>query len=180
MRFVCELKIDGVAMSLRYENGQLVQAATRGDGRTGEDVTANVRTINAVPDGSEGAPPVLEVRGEVYMPVAAFDALNERQAEAGDRLFANPRNSAAGSLRQKDPKITAAASWRCGATSSAQVEGGPTVTSHHETLRMLRVARPAGEPRDPHARRPRRGLRVLRRLAGAPPRPRPTRSTASW
>ena len=137
MQFVCELKIDGVAMSLRYENGQLVQAATRGDGRTGEDVTANVRTIKAVPRQIEGAPPVLEVRGEVYMPVAAFAALNERQAEAGDRLFANPRNSAAGSLRQKDPKITASRKLAMWCYQLGQVDGGPTVTSHHETLRML-------------------------------------------
>ena len=137
MRFVCELKIDGVAMSLRYESGQLVQAATRGDGRTGEDVTANVRTIKAVPRRIDSAPPVLEVRGEVYMPVAAFAALNERQAESGDRLFANPRNSAAGSLRQKDPKITASRKLAMWCYQLGQVEGGPTVTSHHETLRML-------------------------------------------
>jgi DNA ligase (NAD+) len=137
MRFVCELKIDGVAMSVRYENGQLVQAATRGDGRTGEDVTANVRTIKAVPRRIDNAPPVLEVRGEVYMPVAAFAALNERQAESGDRLFANPRNSAAGSLRQKDSKITASRKLAMWCYQLGQVEGGPTVTSHHETLRML-------------------------------------------
>ncbi len=137
MQFVCELKIDGVAMSLRYENGRLVQAATRGDGRTGEDVTANVRTIKAVPPRIDDAPPVLEVRGEVYMPVAAFAALNERQAEAGDRLFANPRNSAAGSLRQKDPKITASRKLAMWCYQLGQVEGGPTVTSHQETLRML-------------------------------------------
>ena len=171
MQFVCELKIDGVAMSLRYENGQLVQAATRGDGRTGEDVTANVRTIKAVPRQIEGAPPVLEVRGEVYMPVAAFAALNERQAEAGDRLFANPRNSAAGSLRQKDPKITASRKLAMWCYQLGQVDGGPTVTSHHETLAHARVARSTREPRDPHARGPRCRVPVLRRLARAPARP---------
>ncbi|HZH15170.1 MAG TPA: NAD-dependent DNA ligase LigA, partial [Archangium sp.] len=109
--FVCELKIDGVSMSLRYEQGRFVQAATRGDGRVGEDVTANVATIGAVPAQLAGpaadVPGVLEVRGEVYMPVPAFVALNARQGEAGGRLFANPRNSAAGSLRQKDPAVTA-------------------------------------------------------------------------
>ncbi len=109
--FECELKIDGLAMSLLYRDGEFVQAATRGDGTTGEDVTANVATVAAVParlDPSVGPPPeVLEVRGEIYMPIAAFDDLNRRQAEAGDRLFVNPRNSAAGSLRQKDPTVTA-------------------------------------------------------------------------
>ena len=138
MRFVCELKIDGLAMSVRYEGGRLVQAATRGDGRTGEDVTANVKTIKALPHRLEGAPHVLEVRGEVYMPVAAFDALNKRQAEAGDRLFANPRNSAAGSLRQKDPKITASRELSIWCYQLGEVEGGPEFTSHHETLDMLR------------------------------------------
>ncbi len=138
MRFVCELKIDGLAMSVRYEAGRLVQAATRGDGRTGEDVTANVKTIKALPHRLDGAPQVLEVRGEVYMPVAAFDALNKRQAEAGDRLFANPRNSAAGSLRQKDPKITASRELSIWCYQLGEVEGGPEFTSHHETLDMLR------------------------------------------
>jgi DNA ligase (NAD+) len=109
--FVCELKIDGLAMSLTYRQGRFVQAATRGDGRTGEDVTANVATIKDIPDqlsASVDPPPeVIEVRGEVYMPVSAFEELNRRQGEAGDRLFVNPRNSAAGSLRQKDSSITA-------------------------------------------------------------------------
>ena len=146
MRFVCELKIDGLAMSVRYEAGRLVQAATRGDGRTGEDVTANVKTIKALPHRLDGAPQVLEVRGEVYMPVAAFDALNKRQAEAGDRLFANPRNSAAGSLRQKDPKITASRELSIWCYQLGEVEGGPEFTSHHETLDILREPRPAGEP----------------------------------
>ena len=109
--FVCELKIDGLAISLTYRHGRFVQAATRGDGRTGEDVTANVATIADIPDRLatvDGPPPeVIEVRGEVYMPVSAFEDLNRRQAELGERLFVNPRNSAAGSLRQKDPSITA-------------------------------------------------------------------------
>ncbi len=109
--FVCELKIDGLAISLTYRQGRFVQAATRGDGRTGEDVTANVATIADIPDrlsaAVDPAPDVIEVRGEVYMPVSAFAELNRRQSEAGDRLFVNPRNSAAGSLRQKDSSITA-------------------------------------------------------------------------
>jgi DNA ligase (NAD+) len=109
--FVCELKIDGLAISLTYRDGRFVRAATRGDGSTGEDVTANVATIADIPgrlDPSVGPPPALiEVRGEVYMPVSAFEELNRRQSEAGDRLFVNPRNSAAGSLRQKDSSITA-------------------------------------------------------------------------
>jgi DNA ligase (NAD+) len=109
--FECELKIDGLAISLLYRDGRFVQAATRGDGTTGEDVTANVATIAAIParlDPAHGTvPESLEVRGEVYMPIAAFDDLNRRQAEAGDKLFVNPRNSAAGSLRQKDPGVTA-------------------------------------------------------------------------
>ncbi|MFS8976663.1 NAD-dependent DNA ligase LigA [Cupriavidus necator] len=108
VEYHCELKFDGLAMSLRYEDGRLVQAATRGDGETGEDVTVNVRTIKAIPLKLRGqAPAVLEVRGEVFMHRRDFDKLNERQAEAGEKTFVNPRNAAAGSLRQLDPRITA-------------------------------------------------------------------------
>jgi len=107
--YLCELKIDGLAIALVYRGGRLVRAATRGDGVTGEDVTPNIKTIAAVPArlAGTGWPPELEVRGEVFLPVAAFNELNERLTSEGKAPFANPRNSAAGSLRQKDPRVTA-------------------------------------------------------------------------
>jgi DNA ligase (NAD+) len=138
-RFVCELKIDGLAISLRYEGGRYVQAATRGDGRVGEDVTANVATITALPSTLTGknAPSVLEVRGEVYMPIASFEALNERAAAAGERRFVNPRNAAAGSLRQKDARITASRVLSFWSYQLGEVVDGPAFARHSETLEFL-------------------------------------------
>jgi len=145
-RFVCELKIDGVAMSLRYEHGRYVRAATRGDGRVGEDVTANVRTVEVVPDqlvaggplSAAGVPDVLEVRGEIYMPTSSFDALNAAADQTGDRRFVNPRNAAAGSLRQKDPSITAQRHLAFWSYQVGEVSGAsPTFTCHTDTLDYL-------------------------------------------
>src|SRR5581483_6513813 len=149
--FVCELKIDGVAMSLLYEDGVYKRAATRGDGRVGEDVTPNVATIAAIPErlAVKKAPSLLEVRGEVYMPIAAFEELNRRQAEAEQRLFANARNSGAGSLRQKDPKVTASRELSFFCYQVGAIEGGPRFTTHSQTLDYLRDA---GFPVNPEIR----------------------------
>lgn len=137
--FVCELKIDGIALSMRYENGELVQGATRGNGRVGEDITANIRTIDVIPKTIAGphVPSILEVRGEVYLPVAAFDALNEAQEAAGMPRYANPRNTAAGSLRQKDPTITASRNLAFWSYQLGQVEGGPELPTHSAALDWL-------------------------------------------
>jgi DNA ligase (NAD+) len=112
--YLCELKVDGLAVALVYENGRLVRGATRGDGRTGEDITPNIRTLDDVPARLRGddVPELLEVRGEVYFPAAAFEELNAALVEAGKAPFANPRNTAAGSLRQKDPRVTASRGLR--------------------------------------------------------------------
>jgi DNA ligase (NAD+) len=138
VRYVCELKIDGLAMSIRYEGGRMVQAATRGDGRTGEDVTANVATVATVPDRLEGdAPDVVEARGEIYMPIATFEALNESQEKAGKPRYANPRNTAAGSLRQKDPSITASRGLAFWCYQLGEVVGGPPLDGHAAALDWL-------------------------------------------
>src|SRR5690606_25645020 len=100
LTYVTEPKIDGLAISLTYERGRLVQAATRGNGRVGEDVTANIETIRTLPKQIEDAPPLIEVRGEVYLPIPDFAELNQKRVDAGLPAFANPRNSAAGSIRQ--------------------------------------------------------------------------------
>jgi DNA ligase (NAD+) len=128
--FSCEPKVDGVAMSLTYVDGWLTQAATRGNGVAGEDVTANVATVRNVPKVLRAAggpyPHILEVRGEIYMPTAEFAALNERQRAAGEKVFVNPRNSAAGSLRQKDPAMTATRPLAFWAYQLGAIEGVPT------------------------------------------------------
>jgi DNA ligase (NAD+) len=123
--YLCELKIDGLAIDLVYRDGALIRAATRGDGRTGEDVTPNIRTIAAIPArlAGSGYPAVLEVRGEVFMPVEAFGKLNSSLLDAGKPAFANPRNSAAGSLRQKDPRITASRALDAIVHGIGRVEG---------------------------------------------------------
>jgi DNA ligase (NAD+) len=139
--YTCELKIDGLAMSLLYEDGRLARAATRGDGEVGEDVTPNVATIDAVPHLLAGrAPDVVEVRGEIYMPIAAFDELNKRQVDVGGRTFINPRNAAAGSLRQKDSSITASRELGFWAYQLGVVEGGPAFSHHTQTLDWMREA----------------------------------------
>ena len=142
VRFVCELKIDGLAMSIRYEGGRYVQAATRGDGRTGEDVTANVATISVVPDvlrppAGVTVPDVIETRGEVYLPVASFERMNEQAETAGERLFVNPRNAAAGSLRQKDAAKTAERDLSFWVYQLGELVGGPPLPTHSASLAYL-------------------------------------------
>ncbi|MEA2478738.1 MAG: ligase, partial [Thermoleophilaceae bacterium] len=123
LEYVVEPKVDGLAISLLYENGVLTRGATRGDGEVGEDVTQNLRTINAIPLRIEDAPPLLEVRGECYLPRSAFAKLNEQRAEAGEPTFANPRNSAAGSIRQLDPAVAASRPLSMWSYSVGAVEG---------------------------------------------------------
>lgn len=138
--FTAEPKLDGLAISLLYEKGVLVRAATRGDGMTGEDVTQNVRTINSIPLHllGEDYPPLLEVRGEVYMPKAGFEALNKRQQAAGEKTFANPRNAAAGSLRQLDSRITATRPLAMFCYGVGQVTEGFLAGSHGAILLRLK------------------------------------------
>jgi DNA ligase (NAD+) len=142
--FACELKIDGVACALTYEAGVLTQAATRGDGRTGEDITANVRTVKAIPRRLkvDDPPSVIEVRGEVYLPVKVFEHLNEELTGAGKHAFANPRNAAAGSLRQKDPNVTKSRPLQMWVHSFGAAEG----ISFDSHLGFLDWARSAGLP----------------------------------
>ena len=174
--YVCELKIDGIAMSLLYEDGRYVRAATRGDGVVGEDVTENVAHHRRRPRAADGADDrarrCSRCGARSTCPLSAFEELNQRQGEAGLRLFANPRNSGAGSLRQKDPKITASRDLRFFAYQLGAVEGGPRVPP---PLRDARLPRAAGLPVNPEIRtrrRPGRGRRLLPALARAPPRPR--------
>jgi DNA ligase (NAD+) len=135
--YTSEPKIDGLAIALTYEDGLLVRGATRGDGRVGEDVTQNLRTIGAIPLRIEDAPPLVEVRGEVYLPIAEFKALNERRAAAGEPAFANPRNSAAGSIRQLDPSLAAErplSIWAYGLGAAPGLE----LATHSEEVEWLR------------------------------------------
>ncbi|MEI8002320.1 MAG: NAD-dependent DNA ligase LigA [Actinomycetes bacterium] len=153
--YVGEPKLDGLAISLLYVDGVLERAATRGDGVTGEDVTANVATITSVPQRltvrkGRPVPARMEVRGEVFMPLEAFAALNRRQGEAGDRLFANPRNAAAGSLRQKDASVTASRALDFFAYQAEVTDGALPATSHHGMLDWLRAV---GFPVNPHIER---------------------------
>ena len=149
LRYSAELKYDGVAVSLRYERGLLAQAATRGDGTTGEEVTANIRTVRAIPLRLLGiAPAVLEVRGEVLMYRRDFDRLNERQRAAGEREFVNPRNAAAGSLRQLDPAVTAARPLRFFAYGVGEVAGAALPGAHSTLLDWLAgIGLPVGAER---------------------------------
>ncbi|MCG6965294.1 MAG: NAD-dependent DNA ligase LigA [Chromatiaceae bacterium] len=138
--YAAEPKLDGLAISLRYEQGLLVQAATRGDGSRGENVTQNARTIGSVPLRLVGSawPPVLEVRGEVFMPKKGFERLNERQRARGDKTFANPRNAAAGSLRQLDPRITAERPLAMFCYGLGEVQGHPMSGSHSGNMALLK------------------------------------------
>jgi DNA ligase (NAD+) len=140
--YVCEPKLDGLAVSITYRLGILERAATRGDGSVGEDITENVRTIRSIPLKlrGEGFPDLVEVRGEVFMPKAAFEALNQRQMSKGDKVFVNPRNAAAGSLRQLDSRITASRALGFYAYALGVVEGEslPMQTTHFGQLRQLK------------------------------------------
>ncbi|MGV8927159.1 MAG: NAD-dependent DNA ligase LigA [Ewingella sp.] len=141
LTFCCELKLDGLAVSLLYEHGELIQAATRGDGTTGENITANVRTIRAIPLrlNGEHIPARLEVRGEVFMPQSGFEAMNEEARRTGGKVFANPRNAAAGSLRQLDPRITAKRPLTFFCYGVGILEGGELPRSHVDRLQQLKA-----------------------------------------
>ncbi|WP_181797795.1 NAD-dependent DNA ligase LigA [Streptomyces sp. WELS2] len=149
--FLCELKVDGLAVNLTYEKGRLTRAATRGDGRTGEDITPNVRTIAEIPDRLAGAevPDLVEIRGEVYFPMEKFLELNERLVAAGDKPFANPRNAAAGSLRQKDPRVTATRPLHMVVHGIGALEGFTGLTRLSQAYDLLGAW---GLPTSPHNR----------------------------
>lgn len=139
IKYACEPKLDGAAVSLLYQDGVLVRGATRGDGSTGEDITSNVRTIGSIPLKliGTGYPETLEVRGEIYMPLKGFDSLNQAALAAGEKLFVNPRNAAAGSLRQLDPQLTAKRPLEFCCYSVGLVKGGELPNSHSEILALL-------------------------------------------
>ena len=139
IEYAVEPKLDGLAVSLLYENGIMVQGATRGDGETGENITENVRTINSIPLKLTGKniPQTLEVRGEVYMPKASFEAFNNKARETGDKTFVNPRNAAAGSLRQLDSKITASRNLAMYCYSTGRIVGADLPDNHFDALQQL-------------------------------------------
>lgn len=141
LTFCCELKLDGLAVSLLYENGELVQAATRGDGTVGENITANVRTIRAIPLRLTGdnIPARVEIRGEVFMPQKGFEALNEEARRTDGKVFANPRNAAAGSLRQLDPRITAKRPLTFYCYGVGLIEGGTLPDTHYDRLQQFKA-----------------------------------------
>ncbi|MBI3312164.1 MAG: NAD-dependent DNA ligase LigA [Candidatus Omnitrophica bacterium] len=148
--YVVELKFDGVSVSLTYENGRLIQGATRGDGENGDDITANLKTLRAIPLSlSPPFPNLLEVRGEVYMPRKSFEALNRRKEQEGEPLFANPRNAAAGSLKQLDPRIVAQRNLSIFCWGVGAVEG-KSFSTHQEVLEAIRRC---GLPVNPHRKR---------------------------
>lgn len=136
MEVVCELKIDGLAIALTYENSALKVGATRGDGVTGENITQNLRTIKTIPEHLNKDGISLEARGEIYMPKSAFLELNKRQSEMNQKLFANPRNAAAGSLRQQNPQITA--QRELAMFTYAGILTNPEIKTHEQTLLYLK------------------------------------------
>ena len=168
MRYVVELKIDGVAISLTYVNGLLQLGATRGDGVHGDDVTHNLMTVKGVPLRlhTDEPPALFEARGEVYMSRADFARLNEERKKAGEEVFANPRNSTAGSLKLLDPKLCAKRRLRLFAYSLGAVEG-VTVNSHLESLDLLRELRLPRQSIHPDVRNHRGSDRLLPELGGA-------------
>ena len=177
--YVAEPKIDGLAISLVYRDGVFERGATRGNGEVGEDVTHNLRTVGAIPLRIDDAPPLVEVRGEVYMSLPDFQALNERRAEQGLSTFMNPRNSAAGTIRQLDPALAAErplSMWCYGIGATE----GLAFARHSEALAWLRDHGFRVNPDIAELDHGGRGRRRVRGLARAPRRRSTSRSTASW
>ncbi|BDZ57311.1 hypothetical protein GCM10025872_09680 [Barrientosiimonas endolithica] len=180
VHYLCELKIDGLAINLLYDRGRLVRAATRGDGTTGEDVTQNVRTIEGIPHQLRGddVPELVEVRGEVFMSMSDFEQLNAELVEAGKPPFANPRNTAAGSLRQKDPGSPPAARCACWCTASAPAPASTSPASPRRTTCCASGAcRSRPTPRSSASRRRCRSSCATPAPTGTPSS---TSSTGSW
>ena len=172
----CELKIDGLAVNLTYENGVLVRGATRGNGATGEDVTPNLRTIRTIPLSLQGfVPPVLEVRGEVYLPIAEFHRLNPGEGRDGGAIVQEPPQHRAGSIRNLDPKVTAARNMQIWVYSLNSTEGTEFINGHWEALEWLKKRSASHQPGKPPVPLAGGSGRLLPPLAGAPTRP-PIRS----